>query len=91
MALKSLLQALGADVDGPAATTAEAERLVSEHAPDVALVDFNLREGERAYGLIDRLLDQGIRVVMTRHPGRPRRSCRNPSARPSFSRPCARR
>ena len=27
---------------GPAATTAEAERLLSEHAPDVALVDFHL-------------------------------------------------
>jgi CheY-like chemotaxis protein len=65
MALKSLLQALGADVAGPVATTAEAEHLVSEHAPDVALVDFNLRGGERAYGLIDRLHDQGIRVVVT--------------------------
>jgi CheY-like chemotaxis protein len=65
MALKSLLQALGADVTGPVATTAEAEHLASEHAPDVALVDFNLRGGERAYGLIDRLHDQGIRVVVT--------------------------
>ena len=26
-----------------------------------ALVDFNLREGERAHGLIDRLHDEGIR------------------------------
>jgi CheY-like chemotaxis protein len=65
MALKSLLQALGADVDGPVATSAEAERLVSERVPDVALVDFNLRGGERAFGLIDRLHDQGIRVVVT--------------------------
>jgi CheY-like chemotaxis protein len=65
MALKSLLQALGADVTGPVATTADAERLVSERAPDVALVDFNLRDGERAHGLIDRLQDQGIRVVVT--------------------------
>jgi CheY-like chemotaxis protein len=65
MALKSLLQALGADVAGPVATTAEAEHLVSQHAPDVALVDFNLRGGERAYGLIDRLHDQGIRAVVT--------------------------
>ena len=65
MALKSLLQALGADVAGPVATTAEAEHLVNEHTPDVAVVDFNLRGGERAYGLIDRLHDQGIRVVVT--------------------------
>ena len=33
----------GAEVVGPAATTTEAERLLSEHAPDVALVDFHLR------------------------------------------------
>ena len=45
---------LGADVVGPAATTAEAERLLSEHAPDVALVDFYLRAGELSYGLITR-------------------------------------
>ena len=63
--LKSLLGAWGADVIGPAATVADAERLVSERVPDVALVDVNLRDGELAYGLIDRLHDQGIRVVVT--------------------------
>ena len=41
-AMKGLLELLGANVVGPAATTAEAERL-PEHAPDVALVDFHLR------------------------------------------------
>jgi CheY-like chemotaxis protein len=41
--MKDLLELLGAVVVGPAATTAEAERLPSEHAPDVALVDFHLR------------------------------------------------
>jgi DNA-binding response OmpR family regulator len=65
MALKNLLQDWGADVAGPVATTVEAERLISEHAPDLALVDFNLRGGELAYGLIDRLVDQGIRVIVT--------------------------
>jgi CheY-like chemotaxis protein len=65
IALTSLLQALGAEVAGPAATTAEAERLASEHAPDAALVDFNLRGGELAHGLIDRLNDRGIRVIVT--------------------------
>ena len=62
--LKSLLKSLGADVIGPAATTADAERMVSERRPDVAIVDINLRGGERSYGLIDRLYDQGIRVVV---------------------------
>jgi CheY-like chemotaxis protein len=64
IALQSLLQECGADVAGPVATTAEAERLISEQVPDVALVDLNLRGGERADGLIDRLHDQGIRVVV---------------------------
>ena len=64
-ATKRLLQALGADVVGPVATAADAVRLISEHAPDVAVVDINLRDGERAHGLIDRLHAQGIRVVVT--------------------------
>ena len=64
-AMKSLLRAWGADVVGPVATTADAVRLISEQVPDVALVDLNLRGGELAYGLIDRLHGQGIRVVVT--------------------------
>jgi DNA-binding response OmpR family regulator len=63
-ALKTLLNVLGADVAGPAATTAEADRLVAERTPDVAIVDINLREGERADGLIDRLHEQGIPVIV---------------------------
>src|SRR5215510_11442534 len=65
MAMKRLLQTLGASVAGPAATTVEAERLISEHPPDAALVDIHLRGGERAYGLIDRLHDQGVCVIVT--------------------------
>jgi DNA-binding NarL/FixJ family response regulator len=38
-AIKDFLQLLGANVVGPATTTAEAERLLSEQAPDAALVD----------------------------------------------------
>ena len=49
---------------GPAASTAEAERLLSEHAPDVALVDFHLRGGELSYGLIARLNEQGVPAIM---------------------------
>jgi CheY-like chemotaxis protein len=65
MALKSLLRSFGADVAGPAATAAEAERLISEKIPDVALVDFNLRGGELAEALIDHLNDRGVRVIVT--------------------------
>jgi DNA-binding NtrC family response regulator len=64
VALKSLLRALGADVIGPAATTAEAERLISEQIPDASIVDFNLRGGELAHDLIDKLNALGIRVIV---------------------------
>jgi CheY-like chemotaxis protein len=62
--LRMLLESCGATVDGPVATTADAIRLVSERTPDVAIVDINLRDGERSYELIDRLQDRGIRVVV---------------------------
>ena len=65
MALKSLLLSLDAEVDGPVATTADAETLISEHIPDAAVVDINLRQGERSYGLIDRLIGQGVPVIVT--------------------------
>jgi ActR/RegA family two-component response regulator len=39
-------------------------RLVSERTPDVAIVDIDLRDGERSYVLIDRLQDRGIRIVV---------------------------
>jgi CheY-like chemotaxis protein len=64
MALKSLLGALGAEVAGPVATAADAERLISEKTPDAAIVDFSLRGGEMAAALIDRLNDRGVRVVV---------------------------
>jgi DNA-binding NtrC family response regulator len=63
-AIKDLLQILGAKVAGPAATTAEADRLLSEGIPDAALVDFCLRGGEQANGLIDRLNDRGVSVIV---------------------------
>jgi DNA-binding NarL/FixJ family response regulator len=62
--LKAFLESWGAEVMGPAATTAEAERLTAERTPDVAIVDINLRRGERSHGLIDQLHDRGIRVVV---------------------------
>ena len=63
-AIKDMLELLGAEVVGPAATTTEAERLLSEHAPDVALVDVHLRGGELSYGLIARLHEQGVPVIL---------------------------
>lgn len=65
IALKSLLRSFDAEVDGPVATTMDAEHLIAEHVPDAAVVDINLRQGERSYGLIDRLIDQGVPVVVT--------------------------
>ena len=62
-ALKSALTEVGIDVARPAATIAEAERLVAEHRPDVAVVDVNLN-GEMAYDLIDWLHDRGVRVIV---------------------------
>jgi len=64
IALKSLLTAMGADVAGPVATAADAQRLISEQLPDVAIVDFSLRDGEMAHSLIDRLNDRGVRVIV---------------------------
>jgi CheY-like chemotaxis protein len=63
-ALTRLLKTWGADVLGPVATTADALHLICDRPLDAALVDINLRGGEQAYGLIDRLHDQGIRVVV---------------------------
>jgi DNA-binding response OmpR family regulator len=62
-ALKTALEGMGMVVAGPAANTADAERLVAEEAPHLAVVDVNLK-GEMAYGLIDRMHDRGVRVVV---------------------------
>ena len=62
-ALKTALEGMGMVVAGPAATTADAERLVAEETPHMAVVDVNLK-GEMAYGLIDRMHDRGVRVIV---------------------------
>ena len=62
--VKMLLESWASDVLGPVATVAEAERLISERSPDVAIVDITLRGGEQSHSLIDRLCDKGIRVVV---------------------------
>jgi DNA-binding NtrC family response regulator len=63
-AITDILQFMGAEVAGPAATVAEAESLLSERVPDAALVDFCLRDDELADTLIDRLNDRGVRVIV---------------------------
>jgi CheY-like chemotaxis protein len=61
--LKQHLELLGAQVAGPAATTAEATKLIAERLPHVALVDFHLR-GEDSSGLIAQLREEGVPVIM---------------------------
>jgi DNA-binding NtrC family response regulator len=63
-ALKSLLRSVGAEVIGPVATSADAERLIAEQVPDVAIVDYSLRGGELASDLIDKLNELAVRVVL---------------------------
>jgi len=63
-AMKGLLRVLGAEVIGPAGTTVEAERLIAERTPDVAIVDINLRHGETSSNLIDRLLERHVPVII---------------------------
>ena len=62
-ALKAALESVGMHVSGPAATTADARRLVAEHMPRLAVVDVNLKH-EMASGLIEELHDQGVSVVV---------------------------
>jgi two-component system, response regulator PdtaR len=62
-ALKGLLEGLGMQVIGPAATVAEAEEHAAARMPELALIDINLK-GEMAYGLIDHLHDGGIPIIV---------------------------
>jgi hypothetical protein len=43
---------------------AEAQSLIVQCLPDVALVDFHLRGGEQANSLIISLREQGVHVIM---------------------------
>lgn len=62
-ALKLLLEKTGLIVSGPVATAKEAQALVAEHAPQLAIVDVNLK-GEMAYALMDWLHQRGIKVLV---------------------------
>lgn len=62
-AIKALLENAGMLVTGPAATLAEAERLMALQTINLAVIDINL-QGEMAYPLIDRLHESGVPVVV---------------------------
>jgi DNA-binding response OmpR family regulator len=62
-AVQSLLEDVGMIVAGPAANVADAERLVGERTPQMAVVDVNLK-GELALDLIRRLRRAGVAVVV---------------------------
>ena len=62
-AMKSLLEGLGMEVIGPAATVSEAEQHAAAQMPQLALIDMNLK-GEMAYGLIDHLHDKNIPIIV---------------------------
>lgn len=51
------------EVVGPAPTVARAEILLGERAPDIAVVDLNLR-GELSYGLIEALEQKSVQVIV---------------------------
>jgi DNA-binding response OmpR family regulator len=68
-ALTSLLTDIGMVVIGPISTSAEAQPLVAERQPELAVVGLNLR-GEMGFGLVDWLHKRGLRViVLTGYPG----------------------
>jgi hypothetical protein len=62
-ALQSLLEEAGLVVSGPSASIADAERLVAEQVPQLAIVDLRLN-GEIAHDLINFLHDRGVSVVV---------------------------
>jgi DNA-binding response OmpR family regulator len=62
-AMGSALEQLGMHVIGPAATTADARRLVAGQKPKLALVDVNLKK-ELATDLIEELHGQGVLVIV---------------------------
>jgi DNA-binding response OmpR family regulator len=62
-AMKAVLEQLGMQVLGPAATALEARRLLATQRPWAALVDVNLK-GQMAWDLIDDLAAQDIAVIV---------------------------
>ena len=63
VAVKSVLESVGMEIVGPAATIADAESLLTDRVPDLAVVDLNLH-GEMAYSLIDDLIARSVPVLV---------------------------
>jgi DNA-binding response OmpR family regulator len=61
--LKSVLEQMGMKVAKPAATLADAERLIADNAFDLAMMDINLK-GEMTFDLIDQLHRRGVCIVV---------------------------
>ena len=61
-AIQSLLEEIGMVVVGPVASSTDAERLLVERSPELAIVDIHLK-GEKSFNLIDRLHEEGIPVL----------------------------
>ena len=95
-ALASLLTDIGMVVIGPISTIAEAEPLMAEQQPELAVVGLNLK-GEMAFDLVDGLHERGCasssslatsaRASSWRTPAP---CCKNHTMRRSCWRPCAR-
>ena len=62
-AMKSALHQMEVNVIGPAASVAAAKKLVADQAPDLALVDVNLKR-ETASELVDELHARGIPIII---------------------------
>jgi len=61
-AIQSSLEEIGMAVVGPVASSTDAERLLVECSPELAIVDIHLK-GEKSFHLIDRLHGAGIPVL----------------------------
>ena len=62
-AVQRFLEDVGIVIEGAVAGVIDAETLACDRVPELAVVDLKLRDG-MAFGLIDRLHDLGIRVVV---------------------------
>ncbi len=64
LALEMDLRQNGFAVVGPATTVPQALALAETGAPDIAIIDIDLR-GEMAFSVADRLISRGIPVILT--------------------------
>lgn len=63
MGLEDSLRQFGCEIVGPCATIAEAADQVDHGGFDLAVLDVNLR-GQLSFGLAERLIAQGVPMVM---------------------------